>query len=54
MWYQCRHSHGAFTKGNYYYAPSDGHLNADNSKPTPADYPDYFGSGNIFRIATPK
>lgn len=54
LWYQCRHSHGAFTKGNYYFAPTDGHLNADNNKPTPADYPDFFGPGNIIKIATPK
>lgn len=54
LWYLCRHSHGAFTKGNYYYAPSDGKLNDDRNKPATADYPDYFGPGNIFRIATPK
>ncbi len=41
LWYQCRHSHGGFTKCNYYFAPSDGHLNADNNKPTPPTTPTF-------------
>jgi len=43
-----------FTKGNYYFAPADGQLNADNNKPITADYPDFFGPGNIIRIASHK
>ena len=53
LWYECKHSFGVFTEGNYYYAPMDGMLNADDNKAhiVQCAAKKCFGNGEVFKIA---
>jgi hypothetical protein len=52
LWYQCKHSFGLFTEGNYYYAPMDGMLNANDNRAhiVPCAAKKWFGNGEVIKI----